>query len=566
MCMQKVKKVFLTEMDDVEAREFLLHKESYVAPNYPKYYNFKYLLEYGKALLGRQTLDDVNGLVIDRNYGDIPDVNYTIQFNKSKDSFRPNVIMHPLLYVDLVNLLTDAEHWQGLLDRYHQLDAQAGPHIVCNSILFDLEGDKNKTRYALHFWKTTEQESIKLSMSYKYILQLDLTNFYGTIDTQTIAWALHGETVVKENRRDQSLLGNRISERLKAMNYGSTIGIPQGNQVSDFLAELLMRYLDVLLVEKLKDIEGRYHILRYRDDYRIFTHTVEEQKFIKKQLTEILHHHKLTLNSSKDKSGTNVIIDSIKEDKLYWVEHDPVIKTTVDWKAYCKNRNVKHGYLPKRHYKATVQKHLLLIKMFADAYPNSGQLIKALKEFEERIIHLTYQDFIGTGTDVSVLWAIAFNIVESNPKVTDVGTKLLSTLLCKFKEEECEYLSYLSGGERDKSTYPEFFSFLDIIADKLANPGHNRYFEIWLQRLVVKMLDGNNDFINHYMSRSKEGLVQLTNDILQHQQTKISLFDETWIAPESRIDWTKFIDVEKIKNMNTMIGDSEIRLDLYESM
>ena len=240
------------------------------------------MLEYGQELLGRQTLDDVDGLVIDRNYGDIPDVNYTIQFNKSKDSFRPNVIIHPLLYVDMVNLLADSTHWTALLDRYHELDAQAGPHIVCNSIPFDLKGDKNKTRYALHFWKTTEQESIKLSMSYKYILQLDLTNFYGTIDTQTIAWALHGETVVKENRLDQSLLGNRISERLKAMNYGSSIGIPQGNQVSDFLAELLMRYLDVLLVEKLKDMEGRYHILRYRDDYRIFTHTVEEQKFIKK--------------------------------------------------------------------------------------------------------------------------------------------------------------------------------------------------------------------------------------------------------------------------------------------
>ena len=238
----------------------------------------------------------------------------------------------------------------------------------------------------------------------------------------------------------------------------------------------------------------------------------------------------------------------------------------MDWKAYCKNRNVKHGYLPKRHYKATVQKHLLLIKMFADAYPNSGQLIKALKEFEERIIHFTYNDFIGTGTDVSVLWAIAFNIVESNPKVTDVGTKLLSTLLCKFKEDEYEYLSYLSGEESEKEKYPEFFSFLDVIVDKLANPGNNRYFEIWLQRLVVKILDGNNDFIQQYMSQSKEGLVRLTNDILQYQQTEISLFDETWVAPESRIDWSKFIDVEKLKNMNTMIGDSEIRLDLYENM
>ena len=127
-------------------------------------------------------------------------------------------------------------------------------------------------------------------------------------------------------------------------------------------------------------------------------------------------------------------------------------------------------------------------------------------------------------------------------------------------------MSYLSGGERDKGTYPEFFSFLDVIADKLANPGNNRYFEIWLQRLVVKLLDGNNDFIQQYMSQSKEGLVRFTNDILRQEQTDISLFDETWIAPESRIDWTKFIDVEKIKNMNTMIGDSEIRLDLYESI
>lgn len=127
-------------------------------------------------------------------------------------------------------------------------------------------------------------------------------------------------------------------------------------------------------------------------------------------------------------------------------------------------------------------------------------------------------------------------------------------------------MPYLSGEESDKANYPAFFSFLDVIADKLANPGNNRYFEIWLQRLVVKILNGNNDFINQYMSQSKEGLVRLTNDILRQEQTKISLFDESWIALDSRIDWTQFIDVENIKNMNTMIGDSEIRLDLYESM
>ncbi|WP_127069179.1 MULTISPECIES: RNA-directed DNA polymerase [unclassified Veillonella] len=564
--MKEISKVFLTDMDWLQAREFLLHKESYVAPNYPVYYNFNYLLNYAEQLLGFNTLESVEGIVIDTKYSDISDINYVIQFNKSKDAYRPNVIIHPLLYVDLVNLLTNQDHWQELVARYKALDGQAGPHILCNSIPFELEGDKNKTRYALHFWKTMEQESIKYGMVYNHILHLDLTNFYGTIDIQTIAWALHGEDTVKAQRHNLSLLGNQICSRLQRMNYGSSIGIPQGNQVSDLLAELLMRYIDTMVIEALKPIEGRYKILRYRDDYRIFTHTVEEQKLIKKTLRSILQHHKLTLNSSKDKCGTDLIIDSIKEDKLYWIEHDPVIKTTVDWKNYCKNRKVKHKYLPKRHYKATVQKHLLLIKMFADAYPNTGQLIKALKEFEERIIHLSYDNFLETGTDLSVLLAITFKIVEDNPKVTDIGVKLISTLICKFGEDREEYLEYLNVDAITKEVYPASFEFLDIISEKLVNPSDNRYLEIWLQRLVVKILGANTDFAETYTRRSKEGLVCLTNDIVRYNQSEISLFDETWIVEEARIDWSKFIDVEKIESMNTMIGESELRLDLYESM
>lgn len=564
--MKEVFKVLLTDMDWLQAREFLLHKESYVAPNYPVYYNFNYLLNYAEQLLGFDTLESVKGIVIDTKYSDISDINYTIQFNKSKDAYRPNVIIHPLLYVDLVNLLTNQNHWEELMIRYKALDGQAGPHILCNSIPFDLGGDKNKTRYALHFWKTMEQESIKYSMVYNHILHLDLTNFYGTIDTETIAWALHGEDTVKAQRHDLSLLGNQICSKLQRMNYGSSIGIPQGNQVSDLLAELLMRYVDTMVIEALKPIEGRYTILRYRDDYRVFTNTVEDQKLIKKTLTSILQYHKLTLNSSKDKCGTDLVIDSIKEDKLYWIEHDPVIKTTVDWKNYCKNRKVTHKYLPKRHYKATVQKHLLLIKMFADAYPNSGQLIKALKEFEERIIHLSYDNFLETGTDVSVLLAIVFKIIEDNPKVTDIGVKLISTLICKFGDDRTEYLEYLNADTVTKEVYPVSFKFLDVIAEKLVNPTDNRYLEIWLQRLVIKILGANTDFAETYTRHSKEGLVCLTNDIVRYHQSEISLFNETWIAEEARIDWSKFIDVEKIESMNTMVGESELRLDLYESM
>lgn len=31
--------------------------------------------------------------------------------NKTKESYRPMTLIHPLLYVDLVNLLTEKENW-----------------------------------------------------------------------------------------------------------------------------------------------------------------------------------------------------------------------------------------------------------------------------------------------------------------------------------------------------------------------------------------------------------------------------------------------------------------------
>ncbi len=55
------------------------------------------------------------------------------------------------------------------------------------------------------------------------------------------------------------------------MQSGETLGIPQGSKLFDFIAELVLAYADKNLAKKLgeKDIKG-IHVLRYRDDYRIF--------------------------------------------------------------------------------------------------------------------------------------------------------------------------------------------------------------------------------------------------------------------------------------------------------
>ena len=99
------------------------------------------------------------------------------------------------------------------------------------------------------------------------------------------------------------------------MNYGETVGIPQGNVVSDFMAEMLLKYLDSLLVRRLQSIDKdlNYKIIRYRDDYRIFTLTKDSENLIKKELILLLQRHKLSLGESKTKSSSDIIMNSLKE-------------------------------------------------------------------------------------------------------------------------------------------------------------------------------------------------------------------------------------------------------------
>lgn len=52
-------------------------------------------------------------------YSERNNLNYEIVMNKSGDySWRPLVLIHPVLYVDLVNILIEKNNWDKLLERF----------------------------------------------------------------------------------------------------------------------------------------------------------------------------------------------------------------------------------------------------------------------------------------------------------------------------------------------------------------------------------------------------------------------------------------------------------------
>ena len=85
----------------------------------------------------------------------------------------------------------------------------------------------------------------------------------------------------------------------------------------DFIAEIVLGYADAELERKVNNQGIKdYHILRYRDDYRIFTNNSRDGEYILKSLAEVMIELGLKLNPSKTDRSDEVITASIKEDKL----------------------------------------------------------------------------------------------------------------------------------------------------------------------------------------------------------------------------------------------------------
>lgn len=200
----KMNRRSILEMSSIEARKYFLKPENYFTLNLPSYINLEALINQADEILKESKLDDLldNGSQKIK-YSNFSNINYTIQTNKTVNTYRPISLIHPILYVDLVNDITEEKNWEVLVSRLKELIDHVLPSIKCTSLPFekcstgkvDITKDK-----ALHFWNSIEQESIKKSLEYSYLLKVDISSFYSSIYTHTIEWAVIGEEKYSKKR------------------------------------------------------------------------------------------------------------------------------------------------------------------------------------------------------------------------------------------------------------------------------------------------------------------------------------------------------------------------------
>lgn len=139
--------------------------------------------------------------------------------------------------------------------------------------------------------------------SHPFIVRADISNFYESVYTHSISWAIHGVEEAKRKGRDYTLLGNRLDKLFQNARDGQTNGIPTGNTISDTAAELVLKDID----EAIGEVVERYDIqaLRYRDDYLFMCKNKNDARKILDRLSlELSRSHGFALNQAKLKFYT----------------------------------------------------------------------------------------------------------------------------------------------------------------------------------------------------------------------------------------------------------------------
>lgn len=436
--------ISILKLTHKKAKEFFLTQSSYTNIDLPPYYCFQNLLDFIDNFLDTYESKS-NGKKLDSiskfKQAKTTDINYHIYSNKDSGlSWRELQLVNPIIYVYLVRLITQQQNWKKIKNIFKGF--QKNKKIECLSIpIKSLTENSDKAEQISNWWSNVEQRSIELSLDFDYIFETDIADCYGSIYTHSIAWAIETKHVAKTNQHDKDLFGNQVDDTIQLLQYGQTNGIPQGSTLMDFIAEIVLGYIDQELTEELKynyKSIKEYKILRYRDDYRVFCNNIETGSLILKVLSEKLLQFGMRLNSSKTKNSSNVITSSIKPDRI-------------------------SNYLFPKHY-LSAQERLMIIRENSFIHPNSSSLKKQLHKL---YLKMSKKNNFIQEKDVVILSSIMIDILIRNSSVFPIGFAIISFLLSKSNNSKT----------RD--------DIINSINKKLKQIPNIGYIEIWFKRLLM---------------------------------------------------------------------------------
>ncbi len=485
----------IIDLSSEDARTYFLKGSSYFNSDIPHYISFEPILTAVDEVLSG---NDYKGFKAS-NPSVLSGVNYSFLANKDgKFAWRLLELIHPSIYVSMVNIICDPDNWATIQKRF--TDFEGGAVECCSVPVVPVDDQKDVAAQIKSWWINAEQRSLIYSLDFSHVLRTDVVDCYGSLYTHSIPWAIHGVRESKEKKREDTLLGNKIDAYIQAGRYGQTNGISQGSVLMDFIAEMVLGFVDEQIAIELGKPTD-FGILRYRDDYRIFANNDERVEEILQVVSQKLMLVGMKLGVSKTFLSRNVVEGSIKSDKLAGIDLQDLGDT-----------NAK-----------TIQKQLLRLHSFGKRFPNSGALRRLVSEFHSKIS--TQQE---KPDDLEVQIAIATDIGFVSPSTFPAIAGILSHLISLVPTKEKTRL-------------------WNKVRNKMKRVPYNGYLELWLQRVIQPL---GIPFDN------EEPICKIVNE------ESADLWENSWIASKALKDalHTSKIVVKPITDTEEVIKPEEIEL------
>lgn len=225
-----------------------------------------------------------------------------VHFPKTDLTDRVFGIMDPYIHNDIAYNIS--RNWDSIIGSIFHKDNK----VVSYSFPLPIDvkcpgrvGHLRSGRMIYEFLAMTDEDLAAYAYKYSHIIKADVKNFYPSIYTHSLSWAIHGKKHIRKskNRHDYHKVGNRLDRLFQYANDGCTNGIAIGPVVSDLAAEIVCSGVDRIFSRQIDKCGMDIQAVRFKDDYRILVKSEHEGRKAIKLLQSSLKEYNLELSDEK---------------------------------------------------------------------------------------------------------------------------------------------------------------------------------------------------------------------------------------------------------------------------
>lgn len=207
------------------------------------------------------------------------------------------------------------ENWDGIQHHYKKSAISKSKHWVYPSEPKEGSDYDRSPAVAITMGREAHKKERLLKIAgHTHILKADISQFFPSVYTHSIGWALMGKSEYKamfKSTKGRICWGDDLDAAIRKGNGGQTTGIPIGPDTSHIVSEIVMTAIDEVVQEKLGDrLKAGY---RYVDDYFLCFDSQKDAEFALAEIQKAAREYELAVNDRKTE-----VLQSIDHTEESW--------------------------------------------------------------------------------------------------------------------------------------------------------------------------------------------------------------------------------------------------------